>query len=134
MIVLGISPKKFGVALYTISFFVSQKKMPFQLLTQKKTNMNNLINTSKAIAFLSFVIGTILFALKLSIITSLSFIYFGMIFIIVATIVNTISLIALIFLICGYTDQRLELIKTCGIILLNIPIALLYFYILIEFL
>ena len=96
--------------------------------------MNNLINTSKTIAFLSFLIGSILFAVQLCFIMPIGFIYLGIIFIIVASIVNTISLLALIFSILGYTNQRKELIKTCGIVLLNIPIAILYFYILIEFL
>ena len=96
--------------------------------------MNNLINTSKAIAIISFIIGTILFAIQLSFNTPIIFIYLGVIFIIVAIVVNTISLLALIFSLLGYTNQRLELIKTCGIVLLNIPIAVLYFYILIEFL
>lgn len=93
--------------------------------------MNNLITTSKSIAFLSFIIGTILFVLQLYN-EALGLIYFGFIFIIIAVIINTISLLILIFSILGYTEQKLELLKTIGIVLLNIPIAFLYFYILIE--
>ena len=93
--------------------------------------MNNLITTSKAIAFLSFIIGTILFALQLYN-DALGLIYFGSIFIIIAVVINSISLIALIFSILGYIEQKIELLKTMWIVLLNIPIAILYFYILIE--
>ena len=94
--------------------------------------MNNFINTSKAIALLSFVIGTILFAIQLCFITPIGLIYSGIIFIVVAVIINTIALTALVFVLLGNTDNQSETIKTCGLILLNIPIAILYFYILIE--
>ena len=93
--------------------------------------MNNLITTSKSIAVLSFSIGTTLFAIQLYF-RGISFISVGFVFVIVAIIVNTISLIALIFTLLGSSKNKLELAKTCGIILLNIPIAILYFYILIS--
>lgn len=94
--------------------------------------MNNLITTSKTIAVLSFVIGTILFALQLYFKHSDKIIYSGIVFIIIAIIVNTISLLALIYNLLGKSNQKTEILKTCGIMLLNIPITILYFYILIE--
>lgn len=96
--------------------------------------MNALINTSKTIAILSFAIGTVLFVIQLYFNPSLGFSYAGFIFIIIATIINTISFLALIFSLLGKTDKKLELIKTSGLILLNIPIAILYTYILITYL
>lgn len=94
--------------------------------------MNSLINTGKTIAFLSFVIGTILFAFQLYFQGSLRLVHIGLVFIVVAVIINTVSLIALIFVLLGNTDNKLDILKTCGLILLNMPIAILYFYILIE--
>ncbi|MDD7885353.1 hypothetical protein [Flavivirga sp. 57AJ16] len=57
--------------------------------------MHSLITTSKSIALLSFVIGTILFAIQLYF-GSTQLIYIGVVFVIVATIINTILFIALI--------------------------------------
>ncbi len=94
--------------------------------------MKNLIDISKTIAIISFVIGTILFVLQLYFKESIALIYPGIIFILIAIIINFISLIALMFSLLGSSIEKLELLKTCGIVLLNIPIATLYFYILIE--
>lgn len=96
--------------------------------------MNNLITTSKALALLSFIIGTILFVLQLYFQGTIRIIDIGLIFIIIAVIINTISLIALIFNLLVNTDYKLEILKTCGMILLNIPIAILYFYTLLRYL
>ncbi len=96
--------------------------------------MTKLITTSKAIAFLSFIMGTLLFVFQLYFQGVFRIIHFGLIFIVVAVIINAISLIALIFTLLGNTDCRLEILKTCGLILLNIPIAILYFYTLLRYL
>ena len=96
--------------------------------------IKNIITTSKSITIISFIIGTILFALQLYFNKSDALIYPGIIFILIATIINVISLIALVFSLLANTNYKLELLKTCGIVLLNIPIAILYFYIIIEFL
>ena len=94
--------------------------------------MNKLINTSKVIAVLSFVFGTILFALQLYFNKTEMFLFPGLVFVIVAFIVNTLSLLALIISLLGNTNQKFELLKTCGIVLINIPIVILYFYLLIQ--
>lgn len=96
--------------------------------------MNNLITTSKAIAFLSFIMGTILFVIQLYFQGTYRIVHIGLIFIVVAVIINTILLIALLFGLLGNTDNKLEILKTCGMVLLNIPIAILYFYILLRYL
>jgi hypothetical protein len=94
--------------------------------------MNKLINSSKAIAILSFVFGTILLALQLYFNKTEIFLYPGLIFVIVAIVTNILSLLALIISLLGRTTQKLELLKTCGLVLLNIPIAILYFYTIIS--
>jgi hypothetical protein len=101
--------------------------------------MKNLITTSKSIAFMSFIIGTILFALKLynPYLSKLTII--GALFVIVALAINSILLFGLVFKLCfGMLLKTLnhetiiQLATTIGIVLANIPIAILYFYILIE--
>jgi uncharacterized membrane protein YiaA len=94
--------------------------------------MNNLINTSKAIAITSFVIGTTLFVLQLYNSDTPLLIYSGFLFIIIAFTINTFSLIGLIYYLLGKTNEKSELLKTIGIVLSNLPIAILYFYILIK--
>ncbi|TBN05608.1 hypothetical protein EYD45_04860 [Hyunsoonleella flava] len=95
--------------------------------------MKNLITASKSIAFISFIIGTILFALQMYNTTSFAFVYPGILFIIIAFILNTITFLALGFSMLGSSTDKTEILKTIGIVLLNIPIAFIYFYILIEF-
>ena len=95
--------------------------------------MKHFITTSKTIAVLSFVIGTILFTLQLYRFNSNNLIQIGIIFIISAVIINTISLLVLLFGLLGNTDKW-EILKTIGIVLANIPIAIIYFYLLINFL
>ncbi len=95
--------------------------------------MKNLIITSKAIAIISFTIGTILFALQLYNATSRVLVYPGILFITIAFIVNTITCIALVFTMFMGNTNKTEIVKTIGIVLLNIPITIMYFYILIEF-
>ncbi|MFS4482111.1 hypothetical protein ACKGJY_03780 [Hyunsoonleella sp. 2307UL5-6] len=94
--------------------------------------MKNIITTSKAIAAVSFIIGTILFALQMYTLSN-TLIRPGVAFIAIATIVNILSLLALIFLLLNTKTHKIIIFKTIGIVLLNIPVALLYFRILIKF-
>lgn len=94
--------------------------------------MNTLNTTSKVTAILSFGIGTVLFALQMFFKNADNLIPLGILFIAVAIAINIISLIVILFSMINHPNERLELLKTCGIILLNIPIAILYFYILFR--
>ena len=104
----------------------------YQLLIQTII-MYSISNVGRTVAIISFIIGTILFSF---------FLYFGetfiptmvgLKFIIVAIVLNSILLASnFLTLLINETD-RYENLKTCGIILLNIPIAILYFYIIISF-
>lgn len=129
----GVSPaEKAGVALSLLApSYVGELKQTVQSLTQK-TTMINLITTSKTIAIISFIIGTTLFALQLYNPKSDAFFRIGALFIIIATIVNTIALATLIFSLLGSSKIKTEILKTISIVLLNIPIAFLYFRILIK--
>lgn len=147
----GFPRPKAGVALYSkllvyinefvninISLLAPSYVRELKSLTQK-TPMKNLITTSKSIAFMSFIIGTILFTLKLynPYLSKLTII--GALFVIVALAINSILLFGLVFKLCfGMLLKTLnhetiiQLATTIGIVLANIPIAILYFYILIE--
>ena len=95
--------------------------------------MENLIETGQITALISFVLGTILLSFYL---------YFGepsfpielaVGFIIAAIIFNTVLFLVLFGAAILNPKYRLELLKTCGIMLMNIPISILYFYILFTF-
>jgi len=94
---------------------------------------NNLNHTGQVVALLSFVIGTSLLAFYL---------YFGpdymplglaFAFILLAIIVNSVLFIAIIGTTMFRKTHQLEALKTCGLMLLNIPISLLYFYMIVTF-
>lgn len=92
--------------------------------------IKGLTTTSKAITILSFVIGTILFALYLFVKGWETLLFAGIIFVIGAIILNSISLFTMLLLMIFHPKERLLIIQTCGLILLNIPVVILYFYIL----
>lgn len=94
--------------------------------------MYNITTIGKIVALLSFIIGTILFSFFLYFGTGFISVLTGMRFIVVASIINLILLLG--NLLCLFLDLKkgFEYFKTCGIILLNIPIATLYIYIIIS--
>ena len=103
--------------------------------------MNNLITTSKVIAILSFIIGTILFVLQLYYPYLVKLSSIGIIFIIIEVIINSILLFGLIFRLLFSLifntlnhNNKLRLLKSIGLVLLNIPIAILYLYTLLRYL
>jgi hypothetical protein len=89
-----------------------------------------LVKTSKVVAFLSLVIGTILFLMQISGPFSLLWIL-GLIFMIIAISINIILMVALIISTFSHPEMKKELLEALSLILLNIPVAFLYFCILI---
>lgn len=94
--------------------------------------MKNLILFVKIVALLSFLIGTVLLAIYLYFDYLNAISMFGFYFVIIAFIANAILLIVNIIAIIIDSNYRTELIKACAFMLLNIPIAILYFYIVIS--
>ena len=90
--------------------------------------MYNLIFTSKIVSALSFAIGTMLFSLFLYFGESVITIELGIKFVIVAFLVNSILFIANLIIAIAYNETRTESLKTCGLMLFNVPIALVYTY------
>ena len=94
---------------------------------------NNLNHLGQITALLSFVIGTCFLAFYL---------YFGenaiplgsaVVFIILAIIINSILLMIILITVLFGKTHRLEALKTCVLMLLNIPISILYFYMVATF-
>ena len=94
--------------------------------------MFNLIQVSKIVALISFIIGTIVFSLFLYLGESKIPIMIGFKFVIAAIVINAIFFFANLLLSAIYSENRIDYIKTCGIILLNIPVAIFYLYIILS--
>lgn len=88
---------------------------------------------SDIIATLSFLIGTIILVLYFIPIQGIDIeiILTGYFYVIVAIIINLIMLIGLIISIFSFQNHQKYLLKRIGFLLLNIPIAILYFLIFI---
>ncbi len=91
----------------------------------------NIFKNSYKIALISFSIGTILFLLQiinkgLNSVTIIGYYYVGL-----AIIVNSLILIILLSVLL-LNKNKIEIIKSIGIILFNVPIAFLYYQIVIH--
>ena len=93
----------------------------------------NIINTSKLIALISFALGTCLLLSFLLFPKIDSIIVIGLYYVGIATLINAILFLILIITAIAFWDYRIEVIKTCGLLLLNIPIAIGYFFMVINF-
>ena len=93
--------------------------------------MNHLNEIGLTITVFSFAIGTILLAFFLYFGESNILLEFGFVFIIVAFVINTIILTVLFGSAMLNPKHRLETLKTCGIMLLNIPLVIFYIYLII---
>ena len=89
------------------------------------------LTSAKWIAGIFFSIGTFLFLIQLLFGDSLGIAFLGAIFIVIAVIFNSITLFLLI--VDLLRRDLLESFFGICIILLNVPVALGYAYILIEF-
>ena len=81
------------------------------------------------IAFISFSCGTILFIMYVFQVNSVYLVFGSFFFILIAILVNLISLTYLIRKCIINPKTQVKTIEEITIVLLNIPIALLYFYI-----
>ncbi len=111
--------------------FILSEVERFQSLAQKNT-MKDLITFGKFISIISFIIGTTLFSLYLYFNNSNDISSIGFYFVVTALILNSLLLTVFVVALIINSKHREELLKTCGMILLNIPIAIFYFYIVIS--
>lgn len=91
-----------------------------------------MIQVSKIVTHISFILGTILFALFLYLGETYISIMLGFKFVITAVLINAIFFLCNLILAIFKNENNLEHLKTCGIILLNVPIAITYFYVIIH--
>ena len=94
--------------------------------------MNSSLDISKIVASISFIIGTLLLVLFLFFKQEESLIMLGFYYVIGAFIINTFVLLSLLTRLILNSENRIELLKAIGIILINIPIAIGYFFIVIN--
>jgi hypothetical protein len=83
------------------------------------------------IAILFFIIGTLLLILHFIFNTTDFILWLGYMYVQLAVFINSIILIILIVALI-IDKQRIETLKSIGVILLNIPIALVYFQMVID--
>lgn len=91
--------------------------------------MKTLIKSRRITAILSFVLGTGFLAIHLSIVNLL---LSGFIYTLIAIFINSVIFLSLLISATLSIKFRFELIKTSRIMLINIPIAFLYFYLVIT--
>lgn len=94
---------------------------------------NNINFIGKIVALLSFVIGTILLAFYLYYGEKVVDIFVAFLFVIAALIINTVIVTVIIGRTILIKSERIENIKTIAIMLTNIPISILYFFMVITF-
>lgn len=83
------------------------------------------------ITALFFIIGTLLLLLHFIFNASDFIIWLGYMYVLLAIFINSIILILLIVALI-IDQQKIETLKSIGVLLLNIPIALVYFQMVID--
>jgi hypothetical protein len=94
---------------------------------------STLIQPSRWTALISFSFGTILFLIQLVLSNSVDLLVLGFIYVIIAAFINLIFVIALFVEMFLRPLMAEELMITLGILLLNIPIAMMYLMILFNY-
>lgn len=94
---------------------------------------NNINQTGYIIAILSLVLGTIILSFYLYFGPEYISITLGISFVVIAIIVNTVVFAAILGSAILNKTFNNDTFKTCGLMLLNIPVAILYFYMVITF-
>jgi len=96
-------------------------------------NLENIINTSKLIALISFALGTCLLVAFLLLPKENSILIAGLYYVGYTAIINVILFLILIITTFVYWDNRIKVLKTCGLLLINIPITICYFFIVVNY-
>jgi len=94
--------------------------------------MNSSLDTSKIVAGISFILGTLLLVLFLFFRELESIVMFGLYYVLIAFVINAFISFWLITRLLIRSENWIELLKAIGVILINIPIAIGYFFIVIN--
>lgn len=90
-----------------------------------KATTDKYLLTGKLCALISFLIGTLIFGIYFFS-TSFNLLFVGYSYILIALVVNFILLTLVLGAAIRDKINRVKLIKTCGLMLLNIPVMLVY--------
>jgi len=89
------------------------------------------IKLGKRTALVSFILGTVVFGLFiLTFAENLFLLGYG--FIVLTGLINIVVLVAILIIAIKDKEERKRLLITCGIILLNIPVLLIYCWIIMT--
>jgi hypothetical protein len=80
----------------------------------------------------SLIIGTAIFLIYLFS-QNTEVIIFGFVYLCLATVLNLMLFLSLLIMVLTDAKSRIETLKSMGLLLINIPIAILYFFILLEY-
>lgn len=94
--------------------------------------MNSSLDTSKIVAGISFILGTLLLVLFLFFREIESIIMIGIYYVLIAFVINSFIFFWLIVRLINCSENKIELLQATGVILSNIPIAIGYFFIVIN--
>ena len=94
---------------------------------------NNLNYIGQIVALLSSVIGTCLLAFFLYLGESYLPLGIALLIVIITIIINSILFIVITIAAVFKSINQNDALKTCGLMLLNIPISILYIYMIITF-
>lgn len=92
----------------------------------------SLVKLSMYLFKYSLIIGTIFFLLYLFS-QNTEIIIFGFVYLCIATALNLMLFLSLLIIVLTDARSRIETLKSMGLLLINIPIAILYFLILTEY-
>jgi len=87
------------------------------------------LSTARIMAFISFIIGTLIFALHCVAPQENGIMIFGFYYVIIAIIANFIMFLILLGIACIRMDSIDEIAKSLLLLMANIPIAIIYFLI-----
>jgi len=96
--------------------------------------MNSTLDISKIIAGVSFILGTLLLVLFLFFKEFESIVMFGLYYVLIAFVTNAFVFFWLITQLIVRSENWIELLKAIGVILINIPIAIVYLLIVFHYL
>lgn len=92
--------------------------------------MKNSIFAGQITALVSFIIGSLIFLVYLLAFRNLSLALVGLLYTIFAFFTNIFVLFRLLYLAYNYPGNRREILETCGLMILNIPVVIVYLIIL----
>lgn len=99
------------------------------LLSIESKWLNKILHTPIVLTIISFTIGTVFLGLHLVDTTSLSIVIIGFYYVLLAIVVNLLFLLALIVLSFIYRKHQKEILMRTAWILINIPIVIIYMFI-----